>query len=243
MGPSLPLTPGRGERQNCRAPGTAAGAKRGDDERSRSELVRFSPAAGDPIACRSAATTRKGAHSRHPRLCAFAPSRLCVRKGGRSDLVISSCLGVLVVLGGRAALRLCASAPLRSKGRVVGLGDDLRVFVPSWLRRGRAALCGSVPSVSLWFNGILESVDVNDSPWPCRGRAACSLPRSLPRMRTSDTETDTESATETVTAICHCHCHLPLSLNLNPGTETDTETGTCSIRCSQPMQFRISQTF
>ena len=35
------------ERQNRRAKGTSAGEKRCDDERSRSELARFSPATGD----------------------------------------------------------------------------------------------------------------------------------------------------------------------------------------------------
>ena len=69
---TIPVTDRRqDERQNRRAPSTVAGAKRGDDERSRSELARFSPAAGDPIACRSAVTRRKGAPARHQPLCVF----------------------------------------------------------------------------------------------------------------------------------------------------------------------------
>jgi hypothetical protein len=133
---------------------------------------------------------------------------------------------VLPARGGRAplsgtspfaSLRLCvfgwvgASAPLRSKWRVGGLGDDLRVFVPSWLRRGRAAgLCAlSVFSVSLWFDRLLESIGVNDPVWPCHGRAPGPLPLPLPRTRPSDidtvTETVTETDTETASVICHWH--------------------------------------
>ena len=58
---------------------------------------------------------------------------------------------------------LCASAPLRSKGRVGGLGDDLRVLVSLWLRRGWVWLCALIVfSVPLWFDRLLESISVND---------------------------------------------------------------------------------
>ena len=84
------------ERQNRRASGTSAGEKAGCDERSRSEQTDFSPATGDPIACRSAIKKR----NLFPN-SAFAPLRLCVFASLRS------------FLGEWEALRLRGSAPLR----------------------------------------------------------------------------------------------------------------------------------
>ena len=93
-----PTTHGRkGERQNRRAPGTASGEQRGGDERSGSEPARCLPAAGDPIACRSAAIKRESAH---PCTSASASLRLCVFAfiglGGRASC-FPSCLRAFVV--------------------------------------------------------------------------------------------------------------------------------------------------
>ena len=110
---------GKGERQNRRAPGTAAVRKCGDDERSGSESPRFLTAAGDPIACRSAATTRESAHARNLPLCVFASLRLCVRKGGWVAFVISSCLRAFVVATwvGGSVPSLCSPCLCGSQGR------------------------------------------------------------------------------------------------------------------------------
>ena len=61
-----------GERQNRRAPGTAAGGKWDVDGRSRPEAAQFSPATGDPIACRSAVGLQH-----HLSSSASLPLRLC----------------------------------------------------------------------------------------------------------------------------------------------------------------------
>ena len=49
---------GKGKRQNRRACGTAAGENPANDESSLSETAGFSPATGDPIACRSTLKVR-----------------------------------------------------------------------------------------------------------------------------------------------------------------------------------------
>jgi hypothetical protein len=100
----------KGERQNRRAFGTAAGEKLRDDERSCSEFAGFSPVTGDPIACRSASKKRYRL-SRSVfaplRLCAFASLRY--RAGGWICVICVIC----GQLGWAGALRLCVSAPLR----------------------------------------------------------------------------------------------------------------------------------
>ena len=98
-----------------------------------------------------------------------------------------------------ASLRLCAFAPLRSKGRVGGLGE---FFVSSCLRGcDVGGWLGSVPS--LWPPCLCGSVDYSNRlagrtrRRPFRGRTAGSLSRSLARSLRSDPVT--------VTAICSCH--------------------------------------
>jgi hypothetical protein len=93
------------ERQNRRALGTSAGEKTGDDGCLYPESSGFSPAAGDSIACRSAAKKRDRVSC-----SATAPLRLCVFAGWRGGWALRS----LRFLGGWVALRLCGSAPLRS---------------------------------------------------------------------------------------------------------------------------------
>jgi hypothetical protein len=78
--PALSTTPSpkyeRGERQNRRAFGTAAGENPVNDKCSLLEAAGFSPATGDSIACRSANTERNLVPS-----SAIAPLRLCVFAG------------------------------------------------------------------------------------------------------------------------------------------------------------------
>jgi hypothetical protein len=65
----------REERQNRRASGTAAGENPANNEGWLSEMVGFSPATGDPIACRSAGIPRPTSLAQQETLCASAPLR------------------------------------------------------------------------------------------------------------------------------------------------------------------------
>ena len=119
-GHSSPTKKKEEERQNRCAKGTSAGEKAGFDERSGSEKTDFSPATGDPIACRSAITERNPAPS-----SVIAPLRLCVFAGWLAGWALRSSrfLGragpegpayrCSQKTGWVGALRLCGSAPLR----------------------------------------------------------------------------------------------------------------------------------
>ena len=61
--------------QNRRACGAAAGAKADWDGCSHPDQDDFEPAAGDPIACRSALMPSNASRDQHRLLCAFAPLR------------------------------------------------------------------------------------------------------------------------------------------------------------------------
>jgi hypothetical protein len=106
------------ERQNRRAHGTSAGEKSGGNGCSHPEASGFSPAAGDPIACRSAGNKRCRISC-----SAFAPLHLCVFAGWMGGRA----LRLRGFLGGRVALRLRVSAPLRFL-----LCAPLCVSVPLW---------------------------------------------------------------------------------------------------------------
>ena len=110
------------ERQNRRAPGTSAGEKAGCDERLCSEKTDFSPATGDPIACRSAGSECNGFQG-----SAIAPLRLCVFAwvGGGVALRFS---------GGRVVLASLASWWF-NPGRVGGSVSS----VPLWFFVRRTA--------------------------------------------------------------------------------------------------------
>jgi hypothetical protein len=80
------------ERQNRRAKGTSAGEKRCDDERSRSELARFSPATGDrgsPVVLPVIISIARQA--RQCSLCVSASLRLCVLFSGGRPSCLCGC--------------------------------------------------------------------------------------------------------------------------------------------------------
>jgi len=114
-------------RRNRRAPGASAGGAFGRDKRSRLERTNVSPAVGD----RSIAGCS-----------AINPRHYCITSTTTSLRPLRLC-GFL----GQAALRLCASASLRSFLCVRTLCLCASAFLPSVF-----LLCVSVP---LWFSGCL----------------------------------------------------------------------------------------